>query len=1219
MESKLMINARNVIEEINNNVIDEMKNPNIHLIGEIYLPLDEYEKLKENFSKLSHKYFNMNAADYKESLVYLLVKNAQRYYDGNFWDHLSFKTNHKQRQEIKDIFIKVCEKYDFPIFEEESKAGFSIITPFICHAGIPNEQLESFFSAFDNYYESGEIFSWWEMVKSKQILHRSTMRYFNFLGDDLFPFLLQWESVTDYYDETNSTREIHSLLEKNFEGDNILIPERYIEKYSEWQSKSTIEVSGKKRVGKQRFVKPVISIDSEGNGLLLILPEQEIPKSYDPNYANDKLVWLIYIGDVPKRIETNIYQNVLQNRYLTDEYLLTLRQPDIDSFQDIEEIKVQVYYNDIDHHINTWNLDFMPNGYSIFDLAGKKMIGNKINRSDFMLFASEEYDQIECKNYEPSSIPFWQDYGLFRISLQRNEKMTLTNSRLNTNFEIEKTEGYNLPELANGQKFFNNDSIYLELPNIVFAEKTDTPQILYVSNEELGTMEHPISKNTEKILLADILEKDVYGKYELRIKGLRRTIFRTSFYYIPAIELENNVKFWPEPGKGYQSNHYQFLLPLNADIALDGFQKEFEDTIYEDQKRIRFESIEQKNSIGGMILLKSEELDKETKIPFKMSARPILWAIETFDESNKIISYQDTPIFYTDEEIKSLREPYLFLSAGDIGVPKMTIGLQAIDNKGHHFYKTKLFINSEKTTSYPLIDLFNSVPGKTTQYSLAISLFTPTGEKIRDVDYPILKARPAVKHSQIEMEFFDQASIQFSWQEYSPPTERGLFMTNLTNSWKDSQYFPVYEDYTDLILPKKVIEPGVYAACIDVPQQKRLFDIQNYYEPKSWSGQNILIMPPEDIKEKSLWAFNYYLLSYLLLEKDEFFEYKNLPGELIIDDPTKVINLCKSFLTIKSFENLEKEEQSGKETRYETIVREYRNVARNISMPKEELLKTILNADFSESQYLELFSFFELIFLTDQEVKIMNWTMVYHDLERTMPDFAFQIAMGTNSHLESVEKWIGTYSLRELLGDSNGSNPTQIMQDQIENQIKTKKWASHPDYWGSYDEVKQFSIQYSKDLRFKKYQNKSLEEYLEYYEKEYKSSLKKIFGKSYLRIRSDLNSKIANNKVIEKVTNNLNDCVSVEIKPYFNYLKNNYAEAFNRIRNMASVFDSSEADLAVYTIYLIMFVGTLYRQGIWNYQTSLILRNIDRIRRYFPELYQHTLVIFDLYIRDGGE
>lgn len=1203
------------LKTFNRKIFEEMKRDDIQLIGDISLDNDSYRQLEEALYVVWERDYRYYGRLYKESLILLLVKNAERHYSGSFWEHLKINFNLNQRSYTRKLFLEVCERHGFPTFETEAEEGYGIITPYICHSGIPNDELSDFFAVFESYFDSRNVQAFLNLIDQRSHLVRShTRRFLTYLAANQFPFLLQWDEVTRVYNDHLTAEDVFKLVKMSFEGESVLIPIRFIKQYINWQRMPS-EQPGRKPTERHRYRSPQIALDFDTGCLALNIPEQDVPQKLNPGYL-DKLVWIIEFAGKTKRIETFIYKNVLSNNYFTDAESVKLHQPD--SLDDSPgHIHVQVCFNDVNQFLQTWELAFAADRLIVFDESGKMIHNNQVSKKEFILFAAEYYKVISGYVDLEADVVFWPNYKLHAIRFGDFEAITVEDGRSSKKYTIERKPGLNIPELQGGAVFHNNPFVYEKLPLLVFPDIPDdslSVEITHYESKDKKIVE-PVEKET---VLSNVVNVARYGTYVLRVRQDKKTIDRKRFYYIPKIDFVDEGDYWPKPGEGYNpDSYYRFETNEDIRIEIDGLAKENE-LVEAGKRKVWFRAEKQNTRPRGRISFYSEFSGGELSVAFQMTARPILWAIESASDASQL-KYTDKPIYFTDEQIRALKEPYLFLAAGDLGSASLQGQLFVTDRQGNHIFNTDFQLKNGGAFSFPLLNLLLSdALQNVKQYQIGIQLFSPFGEMIGGSSYPLVTVSPTIKFSHFHVELQDH-SVNFSWLDNGELTERGMFLTDLTRPWEKVRYFPVFEDQTSIMLPHSELKSGIYSAKIDIPKRQSPFG-KLYFEPTVWSVFFAIQAPNDDEKSDPVASFNYYWFSYLLSEQDDtnaIQQRKSSPIP-VIKDARQAMNLVKTYLTIRAIETQMDHWPDSRKQKFHTLERVYRNLARQVGVPTREMLEFILKEGFSPKDYFDVFSFFEIVQLTDREIQLMNWFEVIRRISDQMPDLAFQIAMAMNSYYQYVERWVGRNTLNELLELRQGEDPIETMRDRFENDRKMKVWASHPDYWGSYQDVVDFFDKYYVDMYRSRFKKMDYQEYLAFYESEYKKGTRKLFDKSFIRKRQDIQHEITNNADrYSKLLKHLEDCVKNDIRPHFSELERSFPTAMSRINDFER-HDTVIAEEIIYNAYLIMFVVTLYRQGKWSHRYGLLLRNADRVRRYFPEMYNHTLVVFDLYLRDGG-
>lgn len=1209
-----MEKTRGILIDFQKHFFDGIVKKDIRLIGDIHVDDVSYSELENALNFMLEKNFEYYASIYKESLILLLVKNAERNYAGSFWEHLKFEFKPQHRKCIQNLFKEVCERNGLPLFEREAEEGYNIITPFICHAGITEEELYDFFSAFDKHFDEKYPDEFLRSLTEGKYVRPHTKRYFENLGDNGIPFLIQWQDVVHANTEISTAAEVFQHLEDEFQGETIHIPTRYINRYFEWQSLEE-DPTAKSKTKKVSNISPFVSLDLENGCLMLNFPAQKIADKYDSG-SKDHLIWIVEMQDQTHSVETPVYRNRFLNKLFSEESSEILKWGRSSLATDYKELRISVYYNNLNGYLDSWTLPLMPETFLVFDKSGRVSRDGNVTGEEFWVMMPDEYD-VESGDIRIETNPkFWPSFRLLALDFAQSDTVVLRDRTSNRRYEIKKKKGFNIPELIGGNPFQKNEAIYKVLPTLSFYETPDETYELQIEHRESG--DRVYKGEAERIThLSKFISHGQFGTYDLRVRRDNRTIYKKRIYFIPPITVDERGEYWPVPGKGYESNFYQITSLKALELEIDGakLQNEYESST---SRTTVFEIDSAETQCNGMMHLCCGREGQKTRIPFKMNVRPIVWSIESIDQKARL-NYSDKPIHLTEEQMSQLTEPYLFLAAGDLGAPELDGELQVLDRSGEPIIRYEIRLKNGHLYTHSLTNIIKSEALQNiSQYQVVLELYSPAGELIGGSHYPILYINPTVMYYDFNHSV-EEYEVTFHWNESSAPTERGLHLFDLTRPWEESRYFPVYEENADISLPKRIFKRGIYSARVDVPNEWDPFRGCSFDPSKELKGVHFSLDGEEE--QNLLVMFNYYCLLFLMSNQHVSSDISQTSKLLDIQDEETAMKLVKSYLTIRMLEPELTALSSEERKRYETVRMEYLKLGRKVSVSTVGLLKAILDEDFQTEHYEDVFSFFGLLQLEDQEIEAVNWITIIGKIDSIFPDLAFQIAMAKNDYLLRVEKWIELDALADIMEIPPSSDPIDEISRRRGHNIQEKCWASHPDYWGSHEDTMNYFSQYQLDLRRPKWANASDNqfEYLTYYEKTHKRNTKKLFHKSYLWKRQDLQEKVNSDLIrYERLRDELQNCYSTFVRPYYRELRSAYPIAFTRISYLLNVDDEILTDDIIYYAYLIMFVATLCRHGKWPYEKGSIFRNADRIRRYMRDYYWHTLVVFELYLRDGG-
>ncbi len=1212
MNSQSLSAASQSVSQINNLLIQGFSNPDTTLIGDVDLDTATLSELKEGLRLLLTHSFDYYSRTYMESVSYILVDIAQRDYSSNFWSLVAedfFEFDQIKRQQVKTLFQETCLRYDMPLFEEDSKSGYSIITPIICHAGIPNEQLNSFFKTVeDNITGYRNIFpdSSEEVFRYSYV---SVQRFVKYLGDDYSTFMTQWLMTSESAESDSSEEDLNRLLRDTFPSEKILVPYRFLNKYIEWLN-LPVDIKKGSSVKRTRFNKPSIHIDNRGIGLTLELPQQTVDPGLDYYMSgNEKLYWTIAIGDRTVTVPCSLYYNQNTNKWFSEDSALVLKESMFDAAS-AKAIEIEVFLDDASHSLNKVTIPFLNEGYMLFDHLG--IYQSQYSQLSHLFLMIPNALEADARQIEPlSNIPYWPGYKLFNILLHQNEALKIferSNRKEKVSFYY---QGKLKPELIQGKNLFDNQNIYMEFPQLAIPGSISNDRKVVISNiwdrEKTHTIE--LSEQMTTINLRDYLEEGNYGKFDLRYLVDNKTKSRDTFYYIPEIILRPANDFWPAPVEGYKSNAYEFAMPKDVNLSLDQLEESLNQLI-NTGRRIAFIADKSVTKIKGAIEL--EVGARKHYVPFNMPARPLIWSLTSRDDDSFIPT--DKAIREDWSHFMKLAEPYIVVQTGDLGAPQLDCKISVQRTDGTEIMAQEHTLPSNGSFAFPLSDIRSAAESTNNKrFKVVLSIVDPDGGNIGD--FPLFISQDA-----IDVNFFtatqEDEFVCIYWEEKGSLSDRILIAQNLSAPWTDDKIFDLLDGQCSHRLPSYIFNDGYYTLKIDAPPDDSPFS-KIYYKPKTFVSERVLSVKGHSLNASELvqWL-NDDILTYLLDPDEEDFPD---PADYCLENQNDVIYLSKSYLSIlKTQSELDSKEVIFDE--FEKIKDLYLQVARNSSITLTSILMALLEEKFSSDQLSQLLALFNILWLRDEECDELSGSVYFQKLRQVVPELAFQIAISTNSHLDWVERWIGPRDLRDLLQLDVEKNAVEVLSGRLEDTaVQTSLWADSGDYWPSFEEFCAYAEHYSETIRRSRGKNKSQKQILDEYEQANYASSKRLFGLTSLRLLQKIQH-VAKDKSIDEEVKDLSDSmlhyVDKNLLPFSKDLAKIYPEAYNYIYLMKSYDNDVIIDLS-YSIFTIMLFAVLYRHGKWKSSTSLILKYVAKIQHYFPSLYRHTLVLFEIYQLNG--
>lgn len=1212
MNSQSLTAASQSVSQINNLLIKEFSNRDTTLIGDVDLDTATLSELKEGLRLLLIRSFDYYSQAYMESLAYLLVDIAQSDYSGNFWSLVAedfFEFDQTKRQLVKTLFQETCLRYDMPLFEEDSKSGYRIITPIICHAGIPNEQLYSFFKTVEENITGYESILPYAIDDVFRYSYISVRRFVQYLDDDYSTFITQWLLVSESSGSDSSEDDLNRLLRETFPSEKIIVPYRFLTKYIEWLN-LPVDIKKGSTVKRTRFNKPSIHVDSRGIGLIMELPQQTVDPGSDYYMSGkEKLHWMINIGEHRITETCSLYYNKNTNKWFSEDRSLVLKESMFDAIF-AKEIEIEVFLDDASHSLYKATIPFLNKGYLLFNNQG--VYQTQYLQLSHLLIMLPCTMEADAKQIEPlPNIPYWPSYRLFNIMLRQDEELKIYERGSRTEKSSILYQGRPTPELFQGNNLFENKNIYMELPQLAIPGSISSNRDIVITNiwDREKTYLIKLSEQVATISLKNYLEEEDYGKYEIRYLEDNKTKSREIFYYVPEIVLRPINNFWPDPVEGYKTNTYEFEMPEFINIALDQHE-ESSNRLRDMNRRITFISGKSVTKVRGVIEL--EVSARKHYVPFEMSARPLVWALT---------SQEEDPFIPTDKVIredwshfKKLGEPYIVVHTGDLGAPQLDCKISVQRTDGAEIMAREYTLPSNGSLAFPLSDIRAAAESTNNKrFKVVLSINDPAGSNIGG--FPLFISQDA-----IEVNFFtatqEDEFVYIEWEEKGSLSDRVLIAQNISAPWTDDKIFNLLDGQCSHRLQSYIFNDGYYTFKIEAPPDESPFS-KMFYKPKVFASKRIFAVEGHSLNASELvqWL-NDDALTYLLNVNEEDFPD---PADYCLEDQNDIIYFSKSYLSIRK-SKLELHSDNPIYKEFEKVEDLYQQVARESELPVAGILKTLLEENFSSDQLSQLLALFNMIWLRDEECDELSGSVYFQKLRQVVPELAFQIAISTNSHLDWVERWIGPRDLRDLLQLDVEKNAVEVLSGRLDNTaVQTSLWADNGDYWPSFEEFCAYLEHYRETITRGRGKNKSQKQILDEYEQANYASSKRLFGLTSLRLLQKIQH-VAKDKSIDEEVKDLSDSmlhyVDKNLLPFSKDLAKIYPEAYNYIYLMKSYDDDEIIDLS-YSIFTIMLFAVLYRHGKWKSSTSLILKYVAKIQHYFPSLYRHTLVLFEIYQLNG--
>lgn len=1198
-----LLDQNQSLKEINEIISNELTKPTIRIIGDIPITEDDFEILVKKLRLALKADFRLNARQFSESLILCLVYCAQIYFSNNdYWSHVEsrfmpFSLDH--RSQIRKQFSAVCLLYGLPAFEHERQLGYAIITPIICHAGIPRAQLDDFFRLFDEAVQDVEQSGWMDF--SEVIYDYFEMRapvyirrFIDSLSENRAAFFMQWQDVTQrlYHDESTAD-ELADELKASYESEEkILISYRFLSQYCEWRNLPIEKVFGQK-ARKVSFSSPRIMLNMDGMGIYIRLPQQRIQDEYPASEIN----WLIRSDEFQTNISCPVNFNRNEGQAYSEETSVIIKPA--------KQYVVELFSSDdYQKPLATWNLDLLKRNYLAFTSAGELIKADSLSGSQAILVVPEQIAlKSSCQVGELSRIPYWTRFLAYTISYQPTDVISVHERLTGQLIDTILISNAAKPELVRGELLFNNPGIYTSLPFIKMPRQNAlTWKVTLIKTS--GRIAIPARDEwSDELSLQEIISSNEYGLFELRMQNNNGSHYQFRFHYVPTILITNDSGRWPQPFTGYHSNHIQCIMSEALEISLDHYDIEA-NLVYGQERRMLFKSSVSFTSVNGYI--KMNNANKLLTVPFKLAIRPLIWSIVGLSTNGQVQMTANT-IRQERRYLNTAQELFLLIATGDLGAPVLNSRLIAQKPNGDVILDKAIQLKSWNNFRLGLMDLLLS-PELMENHRLTITLTIESPDQSIIGKFPLVIFSECLNVSSLIISK-DDWSVCFDWQETGDKVDRVLICQNIGEPWQEALLFPVMDGETTLRLPHNAFRKSSYACAIEPKPDVSPFGTLEY-KPANLVGKKVCTLGIENSEHILLCSFNRKMLTYLLSN--------NIDEPTVdissLDNDEDVPKLAKSYLFFKQMASqINYNKNPELKERYTKALAKYHQFACGCKVSPGKIISSLLKDCFSTKQLTDLIFFFEINWLKDNQID-QNWhPSDFYTLAEACPELAFQVCISTGCFLEWIIRWIGEHDLELFLEITpEESMQTLIQQRLVEHMPALKKWGTHCNYWGSINDNFEFA-RYVADLKPSESRLDGTE-LLRNFNQKFNANKRRLFDKNYLLLLQDLKSSMnMHAEDVGKIIDYVSKLDRIRIKKF----RDSYPVLMDLIENRTDYNGNTLNELA-YSIGMVIFLGVLYRHGLWLEYDKPLVRYLARINRLFPEFYRHDLVLIELYLLDGG-
>lgn len=733
---------------------------------------------------------------YKESLTVFLVFCAVYEYDDNtFWKPVEKYIGEipaVHRTKMFDAFIQVLDRYNLECFESEGEEGHAYVTPILCHAGIPVNSLDSFFSAVsntinDSFYDDFSVNDYLAYLKNKTEI--TVRRYLN-----LNSHSSSYQFIQDVRNSIAAT--VEEDMELN--GNEI----RMHAQINEWKEKPKIKKSLSVRQN-IRISGPKMKIDIDGFGIYFVLPQIMIKQSYD-----SYIIWEIQSDDDIELVKASICRH---NQEFYSEEREFILEP---ASSYCVTLKIE------DNIISRWEYRGVHNSFIAFDSNGN-LIKDEYLPNKPVVLVLENNEKILNKELlniiEMPSIPFWNRYNTYKIDL--SDKKELICSSISISIMADKN-----PLLIGGEKLFlqMNTDEYTKLPYLKMPESYEDEWHLealrkYEGNI-IGKTDIALTPVYGAINLKEIIKESEYGCYQIKTWHNSGINARYNIEYVPFGRWIDKEEYWPSKFNGY-TNFIQ-AIEIDDSIEITAYNAEQVNYIQSiSHGTVYLETGKNERFLMGDYIYEADGNVYTT--PIKKSLHPISWGIAGVE--NNLVELTSKIYSFTLNELQAASDPILYF-AFDGENRGQTLSLSLV-NKKHEKIISEEFLIKEKSSLRISLNKWIMELNSLNEINHMIFIEIKDDNDMLITDFSIARIQEEVIISNTKC-IKEQGNITLNWNEEGTKINRECVLLNFTRPWIEPTYKSIPDGETNFSFNISNLAPGIYKYSIRKQNDDLFFDEQ---------------------------------------------------------------------------------------------------------------------------------------------------------------------------------------------------------------------------------------------------------------------------------------------------------------------------------------------------------------------------------------------------------
>lgn len=1130
------------------------------LIGDLPLSREDFNHLASTITFLyendiKSKSFYM----YKEALVAFLVFCAVYEYDKRtFWKPIEKYTgelSYQRRMEMYSTFLSVVKKYNLNTFENESEEGYTYVTPILCHAGIPINAFDSYFSAISNtvndaFYDDFDVDDYLSYLKNKTEM--PVKRY------------IKLTNKRDSYNFIQNTKQL--VLSDSADSDeemDIGNYNRMLEQISLWKERPKNKKNLQARSNVQ-INAPKIKIDLDGIGIYVEVPRIIVKDCYD-----SYLIWEISSDETTNIVKADFFRR--SGVLVSEEKIVTLKPANSYSIT----LKVD------DNQISKWEFDGVKDNYVAFSRNGNVIKTEHLPNNPVILLLNKNISILEKDKLsimELPQIPLWTSYKVYKADLSNIKELKCSGLNIRVNSE-------NKPIIDGGETLFNqeNSKAYITLPYIKVPIITEGEWHIEIKhkagNDVINKSNVVFESNCERISLSAYINNESYGEYDIKIWNRNGINGRFSIEYVPfgTIQIDKN-DYWPTNYQGYVNNVQMLRTSKSVDIDIYNAEKVSE--IHHDDYNIhRYKINEKDRFLIGDYKYKYNGYVFSTSI--KKSVYPVSWGIIGLEK--EIIDLSSKVYTLTLQDLSNAPDPYLLFGFNFEAIYDIqTIKIDLVGPDKTIVQSNNILIQNKDGLRVPLNPFLFEVQNASNviDFHLRVTLLNSNEIMVSSFLIARFQDEVVVENARYSVNEHD---ISFTWKEQGACCGRELVLVNFLRPWVNPYHFKIEDKMCEISINKELLEEGIYRYVIQKESDELFEEVEAEVCSLRDFQKKRIIVEDEQKYSSEIEKILYQLLRSRFMKKDlvprKLAQIKSQFSSISVKVPEDINLLANAYILHDRFYS-DKEDATD-------VMNLFAALFDISSSYATETIKFILESDFSTKYKKDLLHKFYCNNLTSMSKFNDFQFKLLADIDEDMAGFINLIQSDNNSRGLNWAGISGIEVLKEedLFGDGD-SDDTFLSEENL----------GKSSYIAKYFQYVANSLLRPKNL------SKTSVDFLREFQRENLVEETMIFGKTRLQLLVEWKENTEESSQIQERLANV-QYLHCEQK-----LEEQFKDAFEVISKRRT------DDELGYYIGLITLYASFIRNGLMQ-ETKQFSQLLHYTIETCEKLYYRDAIVIELYMR----